>query len=617
MLRNKLVRSDGSVIDSSVIISCELSEEVNSDTNLMVGDVTSAELSVEILTKVWDEQTKTYIELRVEQDEMLTYYVIEDEVETLIGEFKVEKPTIASRTTMRFMAYDNVVKTEKVFSDWLIQNQASFPMSLLALTQAACDYCGVSLATVDFPHAALSVGAFYGDGITCRQILGWAAAIAGRFVRANAAGEIEFAWYTEIDGIICTPSFSSYAADITVTDDGEGNIGINSAKMTVSDDGEGNVNVDLPGMQVLYSNGNVTFASETVVPYFMDGISYESYATDVIEQVRINHSEADVGISFPTDATGNCFTISGNMILGACAVGDVAGVAASLYNQLSSITYTPAKIRVPRTIKVRAGDIVRMYTPFNETLRTYVMRVSITASGTSIESTGDKSYGTNAAVSSQKYTNLTGKMMSVKIDTEGLEAKNTDLEGRMSRIAQTVQGLETTVLDTTQDLNDLKGETTNQITNTIQTAKEMIQAATSTLVTSDGLEDRVSEVRSEFSQTAEGFRLQFETQGGLIDKVTGDLKEKYDERTKYIRFVDGDIILGEDGNSVTLTIKNDRISFTQNGDEVAYLAANDKFRKLYIVDGEFLGNLQVGTFAFIPRTEGSNKGNLSFKKVSV
>ena len=606
MLRNKLVRSDGSIIDSSVIISCELSEEVNSDTNLMVGDVTSTELSVEILATV-----------RVEQDEMLTYYIIEDGVETLIGEFKVEKPTIASRTTMRFMAYDNVLKTEKIFSDWLIQNQASFPMSLLALTQAACDYCGVSLATVDFPHTELSVGAFYGDGITCRQVLGWAAAIAGRFVRANTAGEIEFAWYTEIDGIICTPSSSSFAADISVTDDGQGNVSINSPRMTVSDDGNGNVNVDIPGVQVLYSNGNVTFASQTVVPYFMDGISYESYATDVIEQVRINHSETDVGISFPTDATGNCFTISGNMILGACAVGDVSGVAASLYNQLSPISYTPMKIRVPRTIKVRAGDIVRLYTPFGETLRTYVMRVSITASGTSVESTGDKSYGTNAAVSNQKYTNLTGKMMSMKIDTEGLESKNTDLEGRMSRIAQTVQGLETTVLDTTKDLSDLKGETTNQITNTLQTAKELIQSATSTLVTSDGLEERVSEVKSEFSQTAEGFRLQFESQGGLIDKVTGDLKKQNDERIKYIRFVDGDIILGEDGNSVTLTIKNDRISFTQNGDEVAYLAASDKFRKLYIVDGEFLGNLQVGTFALLPRTEGANKGNLSIKKVSV
>jgi hypothetical protein len=41
------------------------------------------------------------------------------------------------------------------------------------------------------------------------------------------------------------------------------------------------------------------------------------------------------------------------------------------------------------------------------------------------------------------------------------------------------------------------------------------------------------------------------------------------------------------------------------------MAANDKYKKLYIVDGEFIGNLQVGKFALIPRST----GNLSIKKV--
>ena len=599
MLRNKLVRSDGSIIDSSVIISCEFAEEVNSDTNLMVGDVTSTELSVEVLSSV-----------RVEQDEMLTYYVIEDGVETLIGRFKVEKPTIASRTTMRFNAYDNVLKTERIFSDWLVQNQASFPMSLLALTQAACDYCGVTLATVDFPHTELSVRAFYGDGITCRQVIGWAAAIAGRFVRANAAGEIEFAWYSEVDGIICTPSGTSYAAEMTVADDGDGNIAVTNPRMTVNDDGQGNVTVDIPGMQVLYSDGDVSFVSETVIPYFLDGISYESYTTDPIEQVRINHAESDVGICFPTDATGNCFTISGNMILGACAPGDVSGVAASLYNQLSSISYVPAKIRVPRTIKVRAGDIVRMYTPFGETLRTYVMRMSITASGSSVESTGDKSYGTNAAVSSQKYNNLTGRMMEVTNSADGLEVKNTDLEGRVSRIAQTVQGLETSVLQTMTDLNGLREDTATQFTSTVQTAKEMVDTALEEYVTSDELGSYKSSVSTQFTQTSDEFKMQFDSAKEEISHVNEDLQHKYEERAKYIRFVDGDIILGSSGSEIMLIIKNDRISFVRNVSglpEVAWFADD----VLNVTEGQFMTQLNIGKFGFRPGAS----GNLSFKKV--
>ena len=68
MLRNKLVRSDGSIIDSSVIISCEFTEEVNSDENLSVGDVTSSEVNLEIRSTDM-----------VEQGEILTYYIIEED----------------------------------------------------------------------------------------------------------------------------------------------------------------------------------------------------------------------------------------------------------------------------------------------------------------------------------------------------------------------------------------------------------------------------------------------------------------------------------------------------------------------------------------------------------
>ena len=599
MLRNKLVRSDGSIIDSSVIISCEFSEEVNNDTNLSVGDVTSSELDVEILSTV-----------RVEQDEMLTYYIIEDDVETLIGQFKVEKPTFASRTTMRFTAYDNVVKSEKVFSDWLIQNQGQFPMTLLTLVQAACDYCGVTLATTDFPHTELSVNAFYGDGITCRQILSWAAAIAGRFVRANTAGEIEFAWYTEMNGIVCSPGPASYAANLSVTDDGMGNISVTSKEMTVSDDGNGNVAVDIPGTRVIYSDGNVSFVSDTAIPYFLDGISYESYSTDAVEQVRINHSETDVGITYPTEATGNCFTLSGNMILGACAVGDVGGVAASLYNQLSAISYTPAKIRVPRTIRIRAGDIIRLYTPFGDILQTYAMRVTVTASGTSVESTGDKSYGTNTAVSSQKYANMTGKVMEVTLDTEGLEAKNLDLDGKVTRLGLTVQGLETSVLNAMTAVNGLREDTATQMTSTVQTAKEMVDTALEEYVTTDEFGTYKSSVSTQFTQTSNEFKMQFDSAKTDITKVNDDLQQKYEERTKYIRFVDGDIVLGSSGSEIMLIIKNDRISFVRNVSglpEVAWFADD----VLNVTEGQFTTQLNIGKFGFRPGAS----GNLSFKKV--
>lgn len=435
MLRNKLVRSDGSIIDSSVIISCEFTEEVNSNTNLAVGDVTASELTVEILSTN-----------PIEQDEVLTYSSIEDGVETKIGVFKAEKPTVATRTSMRFSAYDNVIKTEKLFSDWLRANQGLFPMTLLSLVEYACSHCGVVLVTTDFPHADLQVGKFYADDLTCRQILSWAAAIAGRFVRANTDGELEFAWYVATPGVVVAPSESVVDGYINVRDDGAGNVSLQSKNIDVIDDGEGNVTLLADGLPVVTTESGVTFTSEALtIPFLRDKLSYENYTTDPIERVQINHSEDDVGVIYPEDVAGNCFTISENMILGAVNRDDVTRVAMSLYSHLKGITYVPFNVTIPRTIAVRAGDIVSVTDASGYSFAGYVMKMSVTPNGTTLAATGDKSYGSNAAVASEKYGNLTGKILSISKSVEGLVIKNEALDGKISGLEVNIDGLKTYV----------------------------------------------------------------------------------------------------------------------------------------------------------------------------
>ncbi|MBR4743540.1 MAG: phage tail protein [Oscillospiraceae bacterium] len=76
---------------------------------------------------------------------------------------------------------------------------------------------------------------------------------------------------------------------------------------------------------------------------------------------------------------------------------------------------------------------------------------------------------------------------------------------------------------------------------------------------------------------------------------------------KYIRMENGEIVIGIIDNPVSLTLSNDRISFKQNGMEVAYLSNN----RLFVTDGEFLTSVKIGNFQFIPR----DNGNLSFTRV--
>ena len=68
-------------------------------------------------------------------------------------------------------------------------------------------------------------------------------------------------------------------------------------------------------------------------------------------------------------------------------------------------------------------------------------------------------------------------------------------------------------------------------------------------------------------------------------------------------------MLGEQGNEITLTIVTDRISFTQNGTEVAYISDNTLYIGNAIVRRG--GILQLGNFGFVPEEDGS----LSFLKI--
>lgn len=121
----------------------------------------------------------------------------------------------------------------------------------------------------------------------------------------------------------------------------------------------------------------------------------------------------------------------------------------------------------------------------------------------------------------------------------------------------------------------------------------------------DETDSLVSSVSTTIEQTKDSFEIQFNQFSQDIAAVAAGTDAEFDEIRKYIRFVDGMILLGEVGNELELQISNDRISFLQDGAEVAYFSN----RKLYITDTQVLHSLQIGNFAYMPRTN----GNLSFK----
>ncbi len=136
-----------------------------------------------------------------------------------------------------------------------------------------------------------------------------------------------------------------------------------------------------------------------------------------------------------------------------------------------------------------------------------------------------------------------------------------------------------------------------------QTAESIMNEVGSTYVTSDGFEEELS---TRFTQTEEGWEMTFNQFRQWVEAENGETQTAFEELRKYIRFLDGNIILGDRNNDLQCIITNTKISFEQNGTEVAYISNN----KLYITNAEVLdrftvGNPSSGYFDWIPRANGN------------
>lgn len=124
----------------------------------------------------------------------------------------------------------------------------------------------------------------------------------------------------------------------------------------------------------------------------------------------------------------------------------------------------------------------------------------------------------------------------------------------------------------------------------------------------ENLDSQFGEISTKIEQTKNSVNVEFTNFKTDLDASKKQNIASFNEIHKYIRFIDGNIYIGVEGNPIQLIEKNDRLSFVQGGAEVAYFSNN----KLYVNDGQFNNTLRIGNFEFSPRSNGS----LDFKKWS-
>ncbi len=395
MLKNLIVKSDGTEIDSSLILSCTLTQTLNSGQEFTIGSACTDEIEVEYLAQ--DDN------LIAKGDVLTLYWVNDSGTKTKVGIYYCEKPNYqglmreVSGTSMvyKVVAYDTMSKLDADFSGWLRANQVQFPKTIWQLVQLACQRAGVTLASSSLPiNGSYSVQAFYADDLTCRQIISWAAEAAGCYAHMNADGKLQFLTYTD------------KRSTAKITPDGASNS----------------------------------------TAYYADSLSYEDYTVKAIEKVQIRQSDSDVGVIYPDSTTAtNTYAVQGNLLLTTGTEANLKSVVQNLYNVLKNVTYTPCKVSVPSSSGLACGQIVHVKDARGREFDTYLMSATISSGKASFESVGSASRESSSAVNSQSYKNLTGKMLEIKTSVDGLEVKASDLTGKYTDLKATVDGLSSEV----------------------------------------------------------------------------------------------------------------------------------------------------------------------------
>ena len=395
MLKNLIVKSDGTEIDSSLILSCTLTQTLNSGQEFTIGSACTDEIEVEYLAQ--DDN------LIAKGDVLTLYWVNDSGTKTKVGIYYCEKPNYqglmreisGTSTVYKVVAYDTMSKLDADFSGWLHANQAQFPKTIWQLVQLACQRAGVALASSSLPiNGSYSVQAFYADDLTCRQIISWAAEAAGCYAHMNADGKLQFLTYTD------------KRSTAKITPDGASNS----------------------------------------TAYYADSLSYEDYTVKAIEKVQIRQSDSDVGVIYPDSTTAtNTYAVQGNLLLTTGTEANLKSVVQNLYNALKNVTYTPCKVSVPSSSNLACGQIVHVKDARGREFDTYLMSATISSGNARFESVGSASRESSSAVNSQSYKNLTGKMLEIKTSVDGLEVKASDLTGKYTDLKATVDGLSSEV----------------------------------------------------------------------------------------------------------------------------------------------------------------------------
>ena len=423
-----------------------------------------------------------------------------------------------------------------------------WPIELLTFAQMVCSECGLTLINESIPNGTYLVPQFTGDGVTGRKLMRWIGEICARFLRATPGGDVEFATYALNTAYTIGPYKRAAVVPLTdtvnISDDGEGNVVISSDLMTVEDDGEGNVTATSDVLNVTDNAGNVVVSAAggtEMIPYYQNSLSYEDYQVALIEKVQIRLTDDDIGVVYPeVEGEVNTYIITGNYLLTTSTTDELLPVAQVIYEEISGITYTPCRVSIPVCLGINPGDIISITDKNGVTITAYVMTKTTTGQRDTLECTGSPRRDSSSVVNNEEYRALSGKVLEIRKQVEGLTVKNADANGRIAQLEMTVDGINTKV----ESQNEAIGQVRQDMT-AIQQSAESVSIQVQNII-----DNGVSKVI-----TGKGY--EFGDDGLHISDPTSEVKNLMDHTGMMVSNTDEMVLqANKDGvNTLNLTVR--------------------------------------------------------------
>jgi hypothetical protein len=441
MLKTILILPNGTEISSgrdsiNAIQRLNTKESVNDFDDLIFGSVCSKMIEVKIITPQNELYCNAGDEIKLSQEN-------QQGTITKVGHFISEKPTKVGANTTKIVAYDKITKLDKDLTEWF-NSLSNFPYTLIEFAKMVCQECGLSLSNTTIPNEEILVNKFEANGTTGRQFMRWIGEACGCYCIANENGNVKFSWYNE------------------------------NTKPIVSKITEG------------------------ATTFFGGGLDYEDYSTKVIDRIKIRKDEKDVGLSFPTEESGeNVYIIEANPILNGLDENALIGVLEILYPRIGNISYTPCEVQIPATNDYNVGDIISITDANNVTFSSIVMHKNQSGQSMTLRCTGN--YFRNGAVTlyDTSYRTNYGKTFTIQQDVNGLKIRNEQTEKGLSELNFNVDGISARVENAEGDVSELK------------------QAAEGFSTVVGNIQNEVSEIK----QTAGQVRVVVSDEGGKLSSI--------------------------------------------------------------------------------------------------